>query len=380
MIPTRLNMFTSSQPVLDQGFVRLVSVDGDDERIVTAARVTTGKGVSVHKWGPRSFGGEVNGVEVDHAACRVCEETVQVASGDDLPTLHCIEGDRALLRYMMRHRHTSPYEFAEITLHLRLPMDAWRQMVRHRTASVQEYSTRYSEAIDAMAVTAPDAWRAQSGSNRQGSSGTVTEWPEGYAVDDIGGEINVRSPAQRVSEDAVEGMGTFYSGPATPGAYLSARESELHDLARDVYAERLAFGVAFEQARKELPLSNYTEVYWKIDLHNLLHFLSLRLDPHAQLEIRAYANVIWHIVRTWVPLAAEAFEDYKLYAYTLSRMEVDVMRAIVADWLLDQHALAEGEGREKDFDPGATLRGMVEAHGARMGTREVADFLKKFLP
>jgi thymidylate synthase (FAD) len=135
----------------------------------------------------------------------------------------------------------------EIKLHLRVPMDCWRQWIRHRTASINEYSTRYSIAIDAARRTPPDGWRRQADANRQGS---------GAPLD-----------------------------PET-GAWLSRREADLHDLGRDVYRERLGRGVAREQARKDLPLSTYTEAYWKIDLHNLLHFLELRLDERAQEEIR----------------------------------------------------------------------------------------------
>ena len=156
-----------------------------------------------------------------------------------------VHQDRGLIRYLMRHRHTSPFEMCEIKLHVRVPMDCWRQWIRHRTASVNEYSTRYSIAIDAAQKTAPTDWRLQDMGSRQGSGGTV---------------------------------------PSELGKNLSSKEEELHKCSRDVYNERLNCGVAREQARKDLPLSTYTEAYWKIDLHNLLHFLSLRMDRHAQYE------------------------------------------------------------------------------------------------
>jgi thymidylate synthase (FAD) len=233
-------------PVLDQGFVRLVDYMGSDSAIVQAARISYGAG------------------------------TKQVNE------------DRGLIRYLMRHRHTTPFEMCEIKLHVRVPMDSWRQWIRHRTANVNEYSTRYSEAIDAAQKTPPGEWRTQSTANRQGSGAYV--------------ELSA-------------------------GEQLSAREDELQRLSRDIYEERIAQGVAREQARKDLPLSTYTEAYWKIDLHNLLHFLSLRMDAHAQHEIRAYASVIGNeIVAKWCPLTWEAFIDYRLQATSLSRLEIEIVR------------------------------------------------------
>jgi thymidylate synthase (FAD) len=159
----------------------------------------------------------------------------------------------------------------EIKFHVRVPMDTWRQWIRHRTANVNEYSTRYSVAIDNAQKTRPDAWRLQSAGNRQGSSGVLD---------------------------------------ATLGENLSRRESEFQGIAREVYRERLDAGVAREQARKDLPLSTYTEAYWKIDLWNLMHFLGLRMDLHAQSEIREYANLIGKtIVAAWVPIASFAFRN-----------------------------------------------------------------------
>ena len=234
--------------VLDDGFVRVVDYMGADESIVQAARVSYGKGTK-----------------------RVHE-------------------DRGLVRYLMRNRHTTPFEMCEIKLHVRVPMDCWRQWIRHRTANVNEYSTRYSEAIDAAQATAADAWRKQAMGNRQGSEGL----------------LDIKT-----------------------GERLSRREGEIQGAARDVYEERLREGVGREQARKDLPLSTYTEAYWKIDLHNLLHFLSLRMDPHAQLEIRSYANVIGNeIVSRWCPMAWEAFQDYRLEALTLSRIDGEIVRRL----------------------------------------------------
>lgn len=235
-------------PVLNDGFVRVVDVMGDDTSIVQAARISYGKGT---------------------------KKTNE---------------DRGLIRYLMRHRHTTPLEMCEIKLHVRVPMDCWRQWIRHRTASVNEYSTRYSEAIDATQSTSPTHWRSQSASNKQGSADFL---------------------------------------PEETGMLLSSEEQSLHLQIRSVYESRIAQGVAREQARKDLSLSTYTEAYWKIDLHNLLHFLALRMDSHAQFEIRQYATVIGEqIVSKWVPLAWEAFCDYRLNAISLSAIELRLLRAL----------------------------------------------------
>ena len=228
--------------VLDDGFVRLVDYMGDDSSIVQAARVS------------------------------YCEGTKKLTE------------DRGLIRYLMRNRHTTPFEMCELKFHVRVPMDCWRQWIRHRTANVNEYSTRYSLAIDASQVTNPEAWRVQTKGNRQGSDGVIE--PE-------------------------------------VGAILSKEEHELHITSRQVYDNRIKAGVAREQARKDLPLSTYTEAYWKIDLHNLLHFLELRMDSHTQYEIRQYANVIgYKIVSKLFPLTWEAFLDYRFNSISLSATEI----------------------------------------------------------
>lgn len=202
-----------------------------------------------------------------------------------------VRGDRDLIRYLMRKWHTSPSEMVVLKLAVTVPMDTWRQWIRHRTASVNEYSTRYSEAIDMTATTKPYEWRSQSKDNKQGSGG--------YLPDGIGLE-------------------------------LSRLEKELHEQARQVYKARLTAGVAREQARKDLPLSTYTRAYWKIDAHNLMHFLRLRLDSHAQKEIRDFAEAIAGIVKEWLPLTWEAFEDYRLNTVTFTRHEIEALEEILA--------------------------------------------------
>jgi thymidylate synthase (FAD) len=246
--------------------------------------------------------------------------------------------DRTLIRYLLRHRHTTPFEMCELKFMVKVPMDCWRQWIRHRTASVNEYSTRYSQAIDDRCRVGSSNWRAQSASNKQGSEGMVDTWPEGYKPNSFGQvefpdteDTDIGQPPDEPYDvDAAHLPGEPFTGRTpTPGEYLSDRESVLHSHIQVVYEERLEFGVAREVARKDLPLSTYTKAYWKIDLHNLLHFLSLRMDPHAQLEIRSYANVIGEeIVASLFPQVWEAFLDYKLNAMQLSALEVQALQAI----------------------------------------------------
>ena len=240
--------------VLDDGFVCLVDCMGDDSSVVQAARVSYGEGTK-----------------------RVSD-------------------DRTLIRYLLRHRHTTPFEMAELKILVRVPMDCWRQWIRHRTANVNEYSTRYSVAIDSAQATPPDEWRTQAENNRQGSAGFLEEGDE-----------------------------------------LTEAEREFQASARALYQARLDRGVAREQARKDLPLCTYTEAYWKIDLHNLLHFLALRMDSHAQWEIRQYATTLGEqIVKPLFPMVWEAFEDYRRQAMFLTRLDVEVIQS------LQQQAAAGG--------------------------------------
>jgi len=235
--------------VLNDGFVRVIDYLGADESIVQAARVSYGKGTKK------------------------------------------IREDEALIRYLLRHQHTTPFEMCEIKLHVRVPMDCWRQWIRHRTANINEYSTRYSIAIDAVETTNPNEWRLQSKTNRQGSGG-------------------------------------FLDG--TAGEELTKQELELHKLTRDIYNKRIEVGIAREQARKDLTLSTYTEAYWKIDLHNLLHFLMLRMEMNAQLEIRKYAEVICdEIVKRWCPITWQAFWDYMMNSVTFSGLEIKIITSML---------------------------------------------------
>ena len=239
-----MNLKDKYFPVLDHGFVALKDIMGSDEDIEQAARVSYGKGT------------------------RKKSET------------------RGLIRYLLRHKHTSPFEMCELKFHVRVPMDCWRQWIRHRTASVNEYSTRYSESLNFNEV--PIEWRAQASSNKQGSDSIVN----------------------------------------LPHTTIT-RVWEILGETKRLYRSLIGAGVAREQARTILPLNTYTEAYWKIDLHNLLHFLRLRCDSHAQLEIRSYANVIAGIVKECYPITFEAWEDYVFGAVTFSRQEMMVLHAVL---------------------------------------------------
>lgn len=283
-------------PCLD-GFVQLVDTMGEEKDIVDAARVTA-------------------------------QTTAKLPAED-----------RGLMRYLMRHRHSTPFEMVELKFRVLVAMDTWRQWIRHRTANVNEYSTRYSPAIDQCQTTKPDEWRLQSVSNRQGSSGDfVTEYPEGYRLDESGPSVIL--PNEELT--FVDGtsldndrpyVNLYTENPAetTAGHYLTQREKNFHAAAIELYRERVdKFGVAKEQARKDLPLSTMTMAIWKIDMHNLLHFLSLRMDGHAQLEIRTYANAIGKIVKTLYPVLWEAFEQYRLNAMTMTQLDIEVVQKMIA--------------------------------------------------
>jgi len=220
-----------------------------------------------------------------------------------------VSEDRGLIRYLMRHRHTTPFEMVELKFHCVMPIFVARQWIRHRTANVNEYSARYSVVKDRFFRPPADAVRQQSAANRQGGD---------EAVDDV-----------RVASDFL--------------AYLDRAEALYAG-----YEAALAGGVSREMARIGLPLSTYTEWYWKIDLHNLFHFLSLRMDPHAQQEIRDYANAMFALIEPLAPVACEAFLDHRLHAVTLSRLEVEAVRGrlpLASDNKREQQEWADKKSR-----------------------------------
>ena len=248
-------------PVLDHGFLRVVDYMGDDSAVVQAARVSYGRGTR-----------------------KVSE-------------------DQGLINYLMRHAHTTPFEMAEIKLHVKLPIFVARQWIRHRTASVNEYSARYSILDKEFYIPAPEHLAAQSNSNRQGR-GSVLETDEAARVLDI-----LRTDAERAYSS--------YQWMLNEGEDGSPADKERQGLAREL-------------ARINLSLATYTQWYWKIDLHNLLGFLRLRADAHAQYEIRVYAEKMLAIVERWVPMTHAAFVEHRLGAITLSRSAAAVVRRMLS--------------------------------------------------
>ncbi len=245
-------------PVLDRGFVRVVDYMGDDAAIVQGARVSYGRGT------------------------------------------RAVQSDRGLIRYLMRHRHTTPFELAELKLHVRAPIFVTRQWFRHRTASINEYSARYSVLEREFYVPAPQDVAAQSASNRQGRGAPMSEGDAARVVEML------RDDASRCYDNYLWMLNEAEDGtPADP------------DRA----------GVARELARITLPVGIYTQFYWKVNLWNLLRFLSLRADPHAQAEIRAYADAILGVVQAWVPDVHDAYADYVANAASLSGQAMALVRA-----------------------------------------------------
>lgn len=251
-------MLYTAFPILDHGFVRVIDYMGDDSAIVQAARVSYGRGTK-----------------------RVQE-------------------DAGLIRYLMRHRHTTPFEMCEIKFHVKMPIFVARQWIRHRTASVNEYSARYSILDREFYVPAPEHLAAQSTVNRQGR-GAVLEGEEAAEV-------------LKLLRDDADRNYNHYA--------MMLNEGEDADPSRQ--------GLARELARMNLTLNTYTQWYWKVNLHNLFHFLSLRADHHAQYEIRVYAEEMLRITEAWVPIATSAFRDYRLGAVTLSAQMVAVLRRMLA--------------------------------------------------
>ena len=266
-VPALEAMLFHAIPVLDHGFVRAIDYMGDDAAIVQAARVSYGRGTR-----------------------RVSE-------------------DAGLIRYLMRHRHSTPFEMCEIKYHVKLPIFVARQWIRHRTANVNEYSARYSILDREFYLPAPEHLAAQSSQNRQGR-GDVLAGDEAAHVLDL-----LREDAARCYDHYAEMLNEDATGaPADPSRQ----------------------GLARELARMNLTLNTYTQWYWKIDLYNLFHFLSLRADAHAQYEIRAYAEAMLGTVAAWVPVAHQAFLDYRLGAVTLSAQMLAVVRRMLAGEAVDQ--------------------------------------------
>jgi thymidylate synthase (FAD) len=268
-------------PVLDHGFVRVIDYMGDDAAIVQAARVSYGAGTKKAR------------------------------------------DDSGLIRYLMRHWHSTPFEMCEIKLHVKLPIFVARQWIRHRTANVNEYSARYSVMDREFYIPAPDALAAQARSNRQGRGEVLT------------------------GEEAAHVLRLLRDDSALTYSHYEAMLNETYggevlDPARQ--------GLARELARMNLTANVYTQWYWKVDLHNLFHFLRLRADPHAQYEIRVYAEAICKLVADWVPIAYGAFEDYQLGAVQFSAKGMDCLRRMLKGEKVTQENSGMSIGEWREFE------------------------------
>jgi len=262
-----------AHPVLDQGFVRVVDYMGDDGAICQAARVSYGKGTK------------------------------------------SVSNDAGLIRYLMRHWHSTPFEMCEIKLHVKLPVFVARQWIRHRTANVNEYSARYSILDREFYIPAPEDLAAQSVVNNQGR-----------------GEALSGDEAARVLE------------------ILKGDAAQCYDHYQEMIGQEGQQGLARELARMNLPANIYTQWYWKVDLHNLFHFLRLRADAHAQYEIRVYADAICEVVKDWVPAAYGAFEDYRLGGVTLSGTALDCLKRMLAGEKVTQESSGMSKGEWREFE------------------------------
>ncbi|RED13732.1 FAD-dependent thymidylate synthase [Pontivivens insulae] len=264
--------------VLDHGFVRVIDYMGDDSAITQAARVSYGKGTKA------------------------------------------VQNDEGLIRYLMRHWHSTPFEMCEIKLHVKLPVFVARQWIRHRTANVNEYSARYSILDREFYIPQAEHLAAQSTVNNQGR-GAVLQGEEAARVLDM-----LRGDSMR-AYDHYEAM-------------LSQDGQD---------------GLARELARMNLPANVYTQWYWKVDLHNLFHFLRLRADSHAQYEIRVYADAICEVVKDWVPAAYAAFEDYRMGGAQFSARGMDALRKMLAGETVTQESSGMSKGEWREFE--ASLKG-----------------------
>ncbi len=277
-------------PVLDHGFVGLVDVMGSDSAIVQAARVSYGDGTKT------------------------------------------LREDRGLIRYLVRHKHTSPLEMCEVKLHIKLPIFVMRQLVRHRTSSLNEYSARYSVLTDEMYVPEIENIKPQSKTNKQGRDGT----------------LNVED-AQKVQElirNSNEASYVIY-------------KTLLGELVSDFSDEFPENGISREIARTVMPVAGYTELYWKQNLHNLFHMLKLREDSHAQWEIQEFARAIFKLVQPHFPIACEAYEDYIKNSVTLSGMERDLLNDIIV------------YSNKNNVSFGNAFAHMIDSHGGEKALCEV---------
>jgi len=287
-VPALEEILYSPLAVLDQGFVRVVDYMGDDGAVVQAARVSYGRGTR-----------------------KVSE-------------------DKGLIHYLMRHRHSTPFEMCEIKFHVKLPIFVARQWIRHRTANVNEYSARYSILDNEFYIPGPAQLAAQSASNRQGR-GDVLEGEEAARVLGM-----MKADSQRQYDHYADMLNENEGGDAVDAGKR---------------------GLARELARMSLTLNFYTQWYWKIDLHNLMHFLSLRADPHAQYEIRVYADAMLEVMKRWVPLCHEAFVQHRLHAVTLSAGAIAVVKRLLGGEAVTQATSGLGKREWIELQAALELKG-----------------------
>jgi thymidylate synthase (FAD) len=273
-------------PVLDHGFVGLVDHMGSDDAIVRAARVSYGEGTKK------------------------------------------VQGDRGLIRYLMRHEHTTPFEMCEVKFHIKLPIFVMRQLVRHRTASLNEYSARYSVITDEFYIPEPQNLKPQSTTNKQGRAGELDDIQRQHVIDDMLGAWDYN---------------------------YELYERHIND-----------FGLARETARAILPVGGYTECYWKANLKNFLHMARLRMDSHAQWEIQEFARAMYDLARPLFPLACEAFEDYAVDSVKVSKLEIPLLKRLISNekWLDLLEDFRDEDGVAKTFD---------------LSKRELDEFKSKWL-
>ena len=306
-VPALESILFTPFPILDHGFIRAVDYMGNDVSVVQAARVSYGRGTKQ------------------------------------------LQDDSALIRYMMRNRHSSVFEMCEIKFHVKLPIFVARQWIRHRTANVNEISARYSILEKEFYIPDASVLAEQSTTNRQGR-GNVISAEEAKLIQTI------------LTDDATCNYKDYES-------LLNDPTSPNYDPTRPRLARELA--------RMNLTLNTYTQWYWKIDLHNLFHFLGLRVDPHAQYEIRVYAEKMLDILKLWVPIATQAFLDYSVGAKTLSRMEVELVRDLFQEHIHNQTTITPLIRKLSGADNGgAEERALADKYG--MSGRELREFITAF--
>lgn len=309
--------------VLDHGFVGLVDHMGSDNAIVQAARVSYGNGTK------------------------------------------SVREDRGLIRYLVRHKHTSPLEMCEVKLHIKLPIFVMRQLVRHRTSSLNEYSARYSVLTDEMYIPQIENIKPQSKTNKQGRAGEISAEDAAHA----------QMLIQKACEQSYRTYNELLSeGQPTPDTDLEGLSDELRQYVLHNQFSADYPGISREIARTVMPVAGYTELYWKQNLHNLFHMLKLREDSHAQWEIQEFARAIYKLIKPLFPEACEAYEDYIRDSKTLSGMEMNLLQAVFTR--SNEFDLSVQEAFDHIEAQYGTEAEFLEAY--RLSKRELGEFKQAF--